>query len=108
MQPYTEGLTLSDTNFTLSAKNVGAMLEGRERAACNRLGASHTSVMSAYDAKRGRINLYEMLPEQGDILVVQNCGDHFSIQHYNVYATPPLFLTDEEIEKLRQGQIVWN
>jgi hypothetical protein len=65
--------------------------------------------MSGMNDKTGRINLYQMLPESGDILVVQNCGDHFNIQHYNVFAAPPpLLLTDEEIIKLRQGQIVWN
>lgn len=52
--------------------------------------------------------MYEMLPETGDMLVVHNCGDHFTVQHYNVFATTPLLLTDDEIERLRQGQITWN
>lgn len=84
------------------------MLERPQGCACNRGRGSYAAYMSGYDEKTGRVNLYEMLPEPGDILVVQNCGDHFAIRHYNAYMAPPLLLTDEEIEKLRQGQIVWN
>ena len=55
----------------------------------------------------GRINLYEMLPTEGDMLVVQNCGDHFEIRHHH-WAYPPLLLTDLDIDLLKQGLITWN
>ena len=59
------------------------------------------------DQKTGTINVYELLPRAGDSLVVTNCGSHFEIRHHH-FETPPLTLTDEDIARLSQGQIVWN
>lgn len=59
------------------------------------------------DEKTGVINVYELLPQQGDSLMVVNCGSHFEIRYHH-WQTPPLALTDEDIEDLRQGRIVWN
>ena len=63
--------------------------------------------MSRWDEKHGRINLYEMLPQKGDMLVVQNCGDHFEINHHH-WSQPPLLLTEVDIDLLKQGLITWN
>jgi hypothetical protein len=64
-------------------------------------------LMSGWDDKLGSIDLYELLPLEGDTLIVQNCGDHFEINHHH-WTKPPLLLTDRDIEQLKQGLITWN
>lgn len=59
------------------------------------------------DEKSGTVNVYKLLPEPGDSLMIVNCGTHFEIRHHH-WSKPPLALTDEDIEKLKQGSIVWN
>lgn len=63
--------------------------------------------MSGIDQKTGTICLYDLIPQQGDSLVVVNCGTHFEIRYQHTPITPPLDLTDEDIEKLRKGEITW-
>ena len=63
--------------------------------------------MSAIDEKTGTVNVYDLLPAHGDMIVITNCGDHFEIRHHH-FTWPPLLLTDEDIEQLRQGRITWN
>lgn len=60
------------------------------------------------DKKRGLINVYEMLPEKGDMITVVNCGSHYEIRHQHLGLQSGMYLTDEDIENLKQGSIVWN
>lgn len=55
----------------------------------------------------GDVNVYELLPEQGDSLMVVNCGTHFEIR-YHRWESPPLTLTDEDIDGLKEGRIKFN
>lgn len=59
------------------------------------------------DEKTGMVNVYQLLPEPGDSLMIVNCGTHFEIRHHH-WTTPPLVLTEQDIEKLKQGLITWN
>ena len=60
------------------------------------------------DRKKGTINLYELLPEKGDMLTITNCGNRFEIRHQHWELNSGIYLTDEDIENLKQGSIVWN
>lgn len=62
----------------------------------------------AIDENTGTINVYKLLPNPGDSLLIVNCGTHFEVRHQNVPAIPTLHLTHEEVELLRQGLITWN
>lgn len=59
------------------------------------------------DQKRGTINVRELLPEHGDSLVVTNCGTHYEVKHLN-WTQPPLSLTDDDIDALVSGKVVWH
>ena len=64
-------------------------------------------VSDGVDVKRGTVNVYELLPEQGDSLMIVNCGTHYEIRHHH-WSVPPLLLTDDDIERLKEGRITWN
>jgi hypothetical protein len=98
---------MSVNKFTVSVNNIRSLLETTQKCACNMTRDDYARLMGMIDEKLGRINLYEMLPNEGDTLVVQNCGDHFEIRHHH-WSHPPLLLTDTDIELLRQGNMVWN
>jgi hypothetical protein len=66
-----------------------------------------TPVSNGIDQKRGIINVYELLPEPGDSVMVVNCGSHFEIRHHH-WTVPPLVLTDDDIENLKAGRVVWH
>ena len=59
------------------------------------------------DQKTGMVNVYELLPEQGDSIMIVNCGTHFELHHHH-WEQPPLVLTEEDIEAIRSGRVVWN
>lgn len=59
------------------------------------------------DNKAGTVNVYKLLPQPGDAIIITNCGTHFEIKHMHV-DLPPLYLTDEDIEILTQGRMVWH
>jgi len=59
------------------------------------------------DEKTGTLNVYQLLPEQGDSLMVVNCGDHYEIKRHR-WTIEPIFLTDEDIAYLKAGTIVWH
>jgi hypothetical protein len=63
--------------------------------------------MSVINQKTGSFNVYEALPEDGDTIIITNCGSHFEIKYHH-WSTPPLLLTDTDIELLKQGRITWN
>lgn len=67
----------------------------------------HAAMSKGIDEKNGTVNVYELLPEPGDSLMIVNCGTHFEIRHHH-WTTPPLMLTDEDVDKLKQGLITWN
>ena len=62
------------------------------------------------DEKTGMIDVYALLPDCGDSIMVVNCGDHFEIRHHKwkVANAPPLELTELDIERLCENSIVWN
>ena len=59
------------------------------------------------DQKTGMVNVYELLPEQGDSIMIVNCGTHFELHHHH-WEQPPLVLTEEDSEAIRAGRVVWN
>jgi hypothetical protein len=59
------------------------------------------------DEKTGMINVYIACPKAGDSIMVTNLGDRFEI-HHRSHQAPELLLTDNEIERLKQGIIVWH
>ncbi len=61
----------------------------------------------AFNEETGMIDVYKLLPEQGDSVMVVNCGDHFEIRHHH-FGPEPLLLTDQDIELLKRGHITWN
>ena len=63
--------------------------------------------MSGIDEKTGNLNVYDMLPEHGDTIVVTNRDSHFEISYHH-WSAPPLLLTEVDIERLKQGLITWN
>lgn len=63
--------------------------------------------MSVIDEETGTVNVYELLPEEGDTIVITNYGTHYEIRHHH-WSYPPLLLTDGDIEQLKQGLITWN
>lgn len=62
------------------------------------------------DTKNGIIHLYEVIPNEGDSVMIVNCGDHLEFRQHSWQdsAVPPIFLTEEEIDWLREGRITWN
>ena len=62
------------------------------------------------DRDKGIIDVYKLLPKRGDSLMIVNCGSHFEVLQHPWAATnePPLLLTEEDIESLKQGTITWN
>jgi len=58
----------------------------------------------------GHVDVYALLPNAGDSVMIVNCGDHFEVRHHSWSpgGEPPLYLTDEDIERLKQGVITWN
>lgn len=58
----------------------------------------------------GMLNVWRMLRNQGDSVLVVHCGDHFELRchRFEVQPYPPMHLTDDDIEHLKQGSIVWN
>jgi hypothetical protein len=66
--------------------------------------------MTGIDEKRGIVHLNEIIPEVGDSVMIVNCGDHFELtQHsWKVAPVPPVHLTDEDIQRLKQGTINWH
>ena len=77
-----------------------------DRAGVQRRG----TVADAIDEETGQVNVFELLPEAGDSVMIVNCGDHFEVRHHRwrVNHSPQIFLTDEDIELLKRGQITWN
>lgn len=59
------------------------------------------------DQKKGTINVRILCPEPGDTVVVVNCGSHYEVRHQN-WTAEPLYLTDEDIEQMRMGEIIWH
>lgn len=55
----------------------------------------------------GTVNVYELLPKAGDSLTVVNVGTHFEIRYHH-WEPPELTLTDDDIDRMKQGRIVWH
>ena len=59
------------------------------------------------DEKTGKVDVYALCPEQGDSIMIVNCGDHYEIRHHH-WEEQPLLLTDNDIEQLKHGLVTWN
>lgn len=59
------------------------------------------------DKKTGTINCYELLPELGDSVTITNLGTHYELRHYH-WEEPPLLLTEEEVDQIRAGHMIWH
>lgn len=57
--------------------------------------------------QEGSINLHELLPAVGDSVMIVNRGDHFELNQ-QPFPHPTLLLTNDEIERIRKGTIIWN
>ena len=66
--------------------------------------------MSRYgiDETEGTVNVYDACPNEGDSVMIVNCGDHFEIRHHSRSASPEAKLTEEDIKHLQQGSIIWH
>ena len=61
------------------------------------------------DKDRGAIDLHRLLPSRGDSVLIVNCGDHFELRGHSVGSRPaPLVLTDEDIDRLTEGKMIWH
>jgi hypothetical protein len=62
------------------------------------------------DRDKGIIDVYRLLPKRGDSLMIVNCGSHFEVRQRSWSQTrePPLLLTEEDFESMKQGTITWN
>jgi hypothetical protein len=69
-----------------------------------------STVASAINEETGTVNVFELLPDAGDSIMIINCGDHFELRHHkwNSLPHPPLHLTEHDIELLKAGHITWN
>jgi hypothetical protein len=56
----------------------------------------------------GDVNLYELCPEQGDSILVVNCGTHYEIRYHRWDLGHPAALTDQDIDDIRHGRITWH
>ena len=62
------------------------------------------------DEENGIVDVYRLLPEQGDSVMIVNCGTHFEVRHHrwSVQQVPTMELTPHDIELLKQGRIRWH
>ena len=69
-------------------------------------------MMSRYgiDEDSGTVDVHRACPNEGDSVMIVNCGDHFEVRHHSrePITTTEAVLTDEELNKLRSGHIVWH
>lgn len=62
---------------------------------------------SGLDEKKGIIHLHEVIPNEGDSLLVVNTGERFEFRQQS-WLRPPFDLTADEIVRLKAGTIVFN
>lgn len=62
----------------------------------------------AINQQTGMVNVYKLLPNAGDSLLIVNCGTHFEVRHQTVPATPTLYLTEDDVQRIRDGTMVFN
>lgn len=65
------------------------------------------SAESVMSEKPQAVILQDMIPNEGDSIMIVNCGDYYEM-HSNSRTPHPLVLTETDIERLKQGLIVWN
>lgn len=53
------------------------------------------------------IDLQELIPDDGDMVTIVNCGTHIEVvtQKIDFHA---LSLTDDELHRIRSGQMCWH
>ena len=59
------------------------------------------------DGKPQAIILHEVIPNEGDSIMIVNCGDHYEM-HCHTWQPPALELTDADIEALKAGKVTFN
>jgi hypothetical protein len=70
-----------------------------------RQGCSEESDM---DGKTQGICLQTAIPNEGDSIMIVNCGDHYEMHSHSWQQPSPLILTDEDIAALTAGKVTWN
>jgi hypothetical protein len=65
------------------------------------------STKDGIDEATGTLDVYRLCPNEGDSIMVVNCGDHFELRHHS-WSIEPFGLSDKEVNDLRQGLITWN
>jgi len=67
-------------------------------------------MVNVIDEEDGTVNVYKLLPNPGDSVMIVNCGNRFEIRHHSWVEGEGgmLMLTEEDIDKLTAGRIVWN
>lgn len=59
------------------------------------------------DQKTGNVNVYMLCPEPGDSVMIVNCGTHYEVRQHS-WEPRPLYLTDEDIERIKHGEVTWH
>lgn len=59
------------------------------------------------DGKPQAIVLHEVIPNEGDSIMIVNCGDHYEMRAHS-WTSQPLALTDKDIEDLKGGKTTFN
>ena len=75
-------------------------------AGVHSMGAAPVS-KQGIDEDTGTVDVYELCPNQGDSIMIVNCGSHFELRHHH-WDQYPMVLTDQDIELMKQGLITWN
>lgn len=60
------------------------------------------------DEVNGTVDVYRLCPNEGDSIMVVNCGTHFELRHHSWNKPVPFGLTEQDVDDLRQGLIIWN
>ena len=71
------------------------------------IGLHLVKTSDCIDEKTGTVQVYKLLPNPGDSIMIVNCGDHFEVRYHH-WEEHPVELTLQEIEDLKRGHIIWN
>ena len=59
------------------------------------------------DEDTGTVDVYKLCPNEGDSIMIVNCGDRFELRHHH-WEVRAFDLTQKDIEDLKTGRIIWN
>lgn len=75
----------------------------------NTNSCDHDDMSDGIDHDDKTIDLRKLLPNQGDSVMIVNCGDHYEMSERRLVLMPEeATLTDDDLKHLRRGTITWN